>query len=93
MGSYLRDNSWKDPLTGKRYVLAISGGTANSYKNLVDNLEVGQIASDSGAGCDQNGRPIDYSPGGDPRQQFQTNITTKLESGDVYCTSNRQVPR
>ncbi|MBS7346709.1 MAG: hypothetical protein KIG14_03285 [Candidatus Sacchiramonaceae bacterium] len=91
--SYIRDDNWLDPSTGERYVLAIHGGPANVYENLMENLEVGQIASDIGAGCDQNGRPVDVSPSGDPRQQFQANIIVKLENGGLYCTSNRQVSR
>ena len=91
--NYIRDDNWKDPSTGERYVMAIVGGSANNYEYLMSNLGVGQIASDIGAGCDQNGHPIDFSPDSDPRQQYQANITIKLENGGLHCLSNRQVSR
>jgi type II secretory pathway pseudopilin PulG len=92
-GGYIRDDNWRDPSTGERYELAILGGAANNYDYVMENLQIGQIAADSGAGCDQNGRAIDLSPDGGPRQQYQANIIIKLENGGLHCTSNRQIQR
>lgn len=91
--SYIPDNEFSDPSTGERYVFAYIGGAANNPSFLAENLQVGQLASDEGAGCNSEGSPVDISPAADPRQRAAINLVIKLENGGLYCVSNYLVGR
>lgn len=91
--NYIPDDEFKDPSTGERYTWGLIGSDANNADKILKETEIGQISFDAGAGCDQNGNPIDISPSGDPRQNQSVNIITRLEGGGLICVSNQQVNR